>query len=64
MLREATTVLPLVYLRIILPVSYVYLISIEEEISAMKSALEKYGISLPSFGKIGGILANEVISFL
>ena len=26
----------------------------------MKLALEKYGISLPSFGKIGGILANEV----
>ena len=32
----------------------------EEEISAMKIALEKYGINLPSFGKIGGILANEV----
>ena len=26
----------------------------------MKLALEKYGINLPSFGKIGGILANEV----
>ena len=35
--------------------------STEEEISAMKLALEKYGISLPSFGKIGGILANEVV---
>jgi hypothetical protein len=32
----------------------------EEEISAMKLALEKYGINLPSFGKIGGILANEM----
>ena len=28
----------------------------------MKLALEKYGIRLPSFGKIGGILANEVIN--
>ena len=27
----------------------------------MKLALEKYGINLPSFGKIGGILANEVL---
>ena len=26
----------------------------------MKSELEKYGIQMPSFGKIGGILANEV----
>ena len=26
----------------------------------MKLALEKYGINLPSFGKIGGILANQV----
>lgn len=34
--------------------------SLEEEISAMKSELEKYGIQMPSFGKIGGILANEV----
>jgi Ras GTPase-activating-like protein IQGAP1 len=32
----------------------------EEEISAMKLALEKYGINLPSFGKIGGILANQL----
>ena len=32
----------------------------EEEISTMKLALEKYGINMPSFGKIGGILANEV----
>ena len=26
----------------------------------MKLALEKYGINMPLFGKIGGILANEV----
>ena len=33
----------------------------EEEISAMKKELDKYGINMPSFGKIGGILANEVM---
>ena len=32
----------------------------EEEISAMKTELDKYGIQMPHFGKIGGILANEV----
>ena len=32
----------------------------EEEISTMQLELEKYGINMPSFGKIGGILANEV----
>ena len=32
----------------------------EEEISAMKKELDKYGIQMPSFGKIGGILTNEV----
>lgn len=32
----------------------------EEEINAMKAALDKYGISMPHFGKIGGILANEM----
>jgi len=26
----------------------------------MKAALDKYGISMPHFGKIGGILANEM----
>lgn len=26
----------------------------------MQKELEKYGINMPSFGKIGGILANEV----
>ena len=35
-------------------------VSTEEEISAMKKELDKYGIQMPSFGKIGGILANEV----
>ena len=32
----------------------------EEEINAMKQALDKYGIQMPAFGKIGGILAGEV----
>lgn len=26
----------------------------------MRRELDKYGINMPSFGKIGGILANEV----
>uniref|UniRef100_A0A8C8LPK1 IQ motif containing GTPase activating protein 2 n=1 Tax=Oncorhynchus tshawytscha TaxID=74940 RepID=A0A8C8LPK1_ONCTS len=33
----------------------------EEEISNMRSELEKYGIQMPTFSKIGGILANEPI---
>uniref|UniRef100_A0A7N6FD72 IQ motif containing GTPase activating protein 2 n=1 Tax=Anabas testudineus TaxID=64144 RepID=A0A7N6FD72_ANATE len=32
----------------------------EEEISNMRSELEKYGIQMPAFSKIGGILANEL----
>jgi len=32
----------------------------EEEISAMRAELEKYGIQMPTFSKIGGILANEL----
>ena len=36
------------------------LITLEEEISAMKKELDKYGIQMPAFGKIGGILATEV----
>ena len=32
----------------------------EEEISAMQSELDKYGIQMPQFHKIGGILSNEV----
>ncbi|XP_060611464.2 ras GTPase-activating-like protein IQGAP1 [Anolis sagrei] len=32
----------------------------EEEISNMRSELDKYGIQMPAFGKIGGILANEL----
>lgn len=32
----------------------------EEEISAMKKELDKYGIQMPAFGKIGGILASEM----
>ena len=33
---------------------------LEEEINAMKQALDKYGIAMPAFGKIGGLLAGEV----
>ncbi|XP_051498000.1 ras GTPase-activating-like protein IQGAP2 isoform X3 [Apus apus] len=32
----------------------------EEEISNMRKELEKYGIQMPSFSKIGGILASEL----
>lgn len=32
----------------------------EEEINNMKLELDKYGIQMPSFGKIGGLLANEL----
>lgn len=32
----------------------------EEEISNMRSELDKYGIQMPTFSKIGGILANEL----
>uniref|UniRef100_A0A3P9LR08 IQ motif containing GTPase activating protein 1 n=1 Tax=Oryzias latipes TaxID=8090 RepID=A0A3P9LR08_ORYLA len=32
----------------------------KEEINNMKSELEKYGIQMPTFSKIGGILANEL----
>jgi len=32
----------------------------DEEISAMRKELDKYGINMPAFSKIGGILANEL----
>ncbi|CAL8248362.1 unnamed protein product [Lota lota] len=32
----------------------------EEEINNMKLELDKYGIQMPSFSKIGGLLANEL----
>ncbi|KAK7933556.1 hypothetical protein WMY93_004452 [Mugilogobius chulae] len=32
----------------------------EEEISNMRSELEKYGIQMPAFSKIGGLLADEL----
>ncbi|XP_070691114.1 ras GTPase-activating-like protein IQGAP3 isoform X2 [Pempheris klunzingeri] len=32
----------------------------EEEINHMKMELDKYGIQMPAFNKIGGILANEL----
>lgn len=34
--------------------------SAEEEISNMRKELDKYGIHMPAFSKIGGILANEL----
>ena len=37
---------------------------VEEEISAMKKELDKYGIQMPAFGKIGGILASEVCNII
>ena len=36
----------------------------EEEISTMRRELDKYGITMPSFGKIGGILTSEVCYML
>jgi len=35
---------------------------IDEEISNMRRELDKYGIQMPAFSKIGGMLANEVSS--
>ena len=29
----------------------------------MRKELDKYGIQMPTFSKIGGILANEVMAF-
>ena len=40
--------------------NYLRFIYLDEEISAMRLELEKYGIQMPAFSKIGGILANEV----
>ena len=39
---------------------FIYPLYVDEEISAMRLELEKYGIQMPAFSKIGGILANEV----
>lgn len=36
------------------------MVLVEEEINNMKIELEKYGIQMPAFSKIGGILANEL----
>jgi hypothetical protein len=33
---------------------------LEEEITTMARELHKYGLQLPAFSKIGGILANEM----
>lgn len=32
----------------------------EEEINNMQRALDQYGIQMPAFNKIGGLLANEL----
>lgn len=40
--------------------SNLFFFSSEEEISNMRSELDKYGIQMPAFSKIGGILANEL----
>ena len=32
----------------------------EEQVTIMQSELTKYGIKMPQFSKIGGILANEL----
>lgn len=40
--------------------SIVFGVFTAEEIDNMKSELEKYGIQMPAFGKIGGILASEL----
>lgn len=37
-----------------------YLNITDEEITAMAKELQKYGLQLPAFSKIGGILANEM----
>lgn len=36
------------------------LFCLDEEINNMKLELDKYGIQMPAFSKIGGILANEL----
>lgn len=35
-------------------------VCVEEEINNMKMELDKLGIQMPAFNKIGGILANEL----
>ena len=39
---------------------YVLRVCAEEELSNMRKELDKYGIQMPQFNKIGGILANEL----
>lgn len=39
---------------------FFFFFSPEEEISNMRSELDKYGIQMPAFSKIGGILASEL----
>ena len=45
---------------VILTLICLYTYDSEEEISAMRKELEKYGIQMPAFSKIGGILESEV----
>lgn len=44
----------------VLPALQSFLCISEEEISNMRLELDKYGIQMPAFSKIGGILANEL----
>lgn len=44
----------------LMPCNTILMYVSEEEISNMRLELEKYGIQMPAFSKIGGILANEL----
>lgn len=44
------------------PFNFCTLVLTEQEIITTKRQVEEYGYTLPSFGKIGGILAKEVIN--
>lgn len=53
----AVSITVLMYLN---PCNTILMYVSEEEISNMRLELEKYGIQMPAFSKIGGILANEL----
>lgn len=60
---SATNALCTRRLNILLNCVCIFSICLDEEINAMRRELDKYGIQMPAFSKIGGILANEVCSF-
>eukprot|EP00121_Abeoforma_whisleri_P015262 Awhi_evm1s14066 len=37
-----------------------YILLLDEEIGAVHCALTDYGVAMPQFGKIGGVLAKEL----